>query len=576
MRAYIFYLVVTGVMSGLLAVPDIATLVVWVTFGLGFPLLLVQSVFAYGLCLFPLIAWRNSSPTLGAAVSACAIAALAFLPAQFAQGYANQIGDEVTAGDFRPERPVSFRSLEIRRKPDNYENLFADNEPCGLECRSLLLTGQVDWVRVVMRTGSRTRRGQPEETRSTFYRAGTVFDCGAPSASNGAVQQGCVLMSADPGSLADLVIAFDEGWRKDLKSVAESTFHRLSKWRRVEASVRQNGLLSKVYRQSDAELNLAMAPAVLAPEFRGIRSSGMAFYKSKTRINQISLAAALEAVGFADRDVPGADPKANKPKSWREGITPSLTRDLVSVLDLPGSEPFNAERDKVISKWVTHARQTRQWTPELMALLRRIVRDQRIRAPTFFDQIFSRNRDVARALMPDVLDRIEAEGLGNDHTVPRQVAYTFSRIEPELLAPHRDRIIALAQKDGRTGDILIKAVGRLGVNPLPYLLPFEADLLAREKFPRLQGACFAEKKWAGALIPHLRSALHIEPAPDRKMQFRQERFRSTVLATLANLGDVDFVRSKLVPGKDGKPDRLERQLDRISKRDTDSNSLCGI
>lgn len=576
MWAYTTFMVITGVLSVLLAASNVATLVIWVTFGLGFPLLLVQSVFAYGLCLFPLIAWRNNAPTLGAVVSVCAIAALAFLPSQFAKGYANQIVEEVTADDFRPERPVSFRSLEIRREPDNYDNLFADNEPCGLECRSLLLTGKVDWVRVVMRTGKRARRGVPEETRSTFYRPGTVFDCAAPGASSEARHQGCVLMSADPGSLADLVVSFEEGRSKDLKSTAESAFHRFTKWRRVEASVRQNGRLSPVYRQTDAEMNLAFMPSVIAPEFRGINSSGFSIQKSKTRLRPITLDAALKAVGSDVANVPGADPKENKPTSWKDGITPALTRDALSVLDLPGVEPFNAEQEKVISKWLMHARATKDWSPEIMGILRRIVRDPRVRNASFFGQIFERNVEVTRALLPDVLDRMEAEEFGSDNTAARQAAYSFVRIDPQLLAPYRDRIIALARKGGRTGDIAMQAVGRLGVDPLPHLLPFEADFNAFRNFPRVSGACYAEMKWAPRLIAELRAALEFEPAPDRKMQARQEQFRNRVLAALANLGDVDFVRSRLKPGEDGKPSRLERQLDRLRGGGRDANRLCSF
>lgn len=576
MRAYTTFMMITGALALLLAVPGLAILLVYVTLGLALPLMFVQTLFVYGACFYPLVAGFGGSRTVGAAISVGAIAALAFLPGILGQGQAKRIAAEVMADDLRPSEPVAFRSLEIRRKPSDYADLFADNEACGLECRSLLLTGKVDWVRVVMLTGRPARRGAAQPSTSTFYRSGTLLECGVPMAGKAPASSSCVLMSADTGGLADLVIEFSQAYRSSIKAATKSSFMRFKTMRRVEGKVLRAGRRETVYRQSETESAVAFTPSVIAPEFNSLRSSGFEFQKSKQRINQISLTRALEAVGTGVKSVPGADPKANKPTNWRDGLTPALTRDVLSVLDLPGAEPFNTEQGKVISTWMMHARQEKEWTPEIVGILRRIVRDTRVRNASYFGQIFERNVKVAKALMPDLLDRMEAEEFGSDNTAARQAAYSFVRIDPQLLAPYRDRIIALARKGGRTGDIAMQAVGRLGVDPLPYLLPFEADLKAFKNYPRVSGACYAESKWAARLIPELRAALEIEPTQDSKMQRRYERFRSAVLATLANLGDVDFVRSKLEPGKDGKPGRLERQLDRLRGVGRNANWLCSF
>ncbi len=576
MRAYTTFMVITGALALLLAVPGLAILLVYVTLGLALPLMFVQTLFVYGACFYPLVAGFGGSRTVGAAISVGAIAALAFLPGILGQGQAKRIAAEVMADDLRPSEPVAFRSLEIRRKPSDYADLFADNEACGLECRSLLLTGKVDWVRVVMLTGRPARRGAAQPSTSTFYRSGTLLECGVPMAGKAPASSSCVLMSADTGSPADLVIEFSQAYRSGIKAATKSSFMRFKTMRRVEASVLRAGRRETVYRQSETESAVAFTPSVIAPEISSLRSSGFEFQKSKQRINQISLTRALEDIGSVVKSVPGADPKTKRPGSWKDGITPAMTRDLLSVLDLPGSEPFNQQQGQVISSWMMHARQSKEWTPELIGLLRRIVRDPRVRNASYFGQIFVRNPDLTKALLPDVLDRMEAEEFGSDNTAARQAAYSFVRIDPRLLVAHRERIIALAQKGGRTGDIVMKAVGRLDLDPLPYLLPFEADLKAFKNYPRVSGACHAEKEWAARLIPQLRAALAIEPAPDRKMQHRQDGFRDAVLAALANLGDVDFVRSRLVPDKDGKPGRLERQLDRLRGVGRNANRLCSF
>lgn len=576
MRAYTTFMVITGVFALLFAVPGVAILLVYVTLGLALPLMFVQTLFVYGACFYPLVAGFGGSRMVGGAITMGAIAALAFLPGILGQGQAQRIAAEVMADDLRPSEPVAFRSLEIRRKPSDYADLFADNEACGLECRSLLLTGKVDWVRVVMLTGRPARRGAGQPSTSTFYRSGTLLECAVPMSGKAPASSSCVLMSADTGGPADLVIEFSQAYRSDIKAATKTSFMRFKTMRRVEARVLRAGRRETVYRQSETESAVAFTPSVIAPEINSLRSSGFEFQKSKQRINQISLTRALEAVGTGVKSVPGADPKSKRPDSWKDGITPAMTRDILSVLDLPGSEPFNQQQGQVISSWMMHARAIDDWTPELLGVLRRIVGDPRVRNASFFGQIFARNVEVTKALMPDVLARMEAEEFGSDNTPARQAAYAFVRIDPHLLARHRDRIIALARKPGRTGDIVMKAVGRLGVDPLHYLLPFEADFNAFKNYPRVSGACYAENKWAAGLIPALRAALEIEPTQDSKMQRRYDRFRSAVLATLANLGDVDFVRSKLEPGKDGKPGRVERQLDRLRGVGRNANWLCSF
>jgi hypothetical protein len=214
-----------------------------------------------------------------------------------------------------------------------------------------------------------------------------------------------------------------------------------------------------------------------------------------------------------------------------------MTRELVSVLDLKQAEPFNAQQAQPINDWVMQARNITQWTPEGLALLRRIVRDRRLKSPSFFDQIFERHADVTAALLPDVLDMTQQDGAGSQLTPARQAVYTFPRLDPALLKPHAGQIIGLLARDKNTREALLPVVGRLGVDPLPYLLPFEDDWKSSAFAARVRGACYAEPQWAPELIAALRrfadAAAQQGPKELQKIM--------PALQALAHLGDGDYV-----------------------------------
>ena len=230
-------------------------------------------------------------------------------------------------------------------------------------------------------------------------------------------------------------------------------------------------------------------------------------------------------------------------------------------------DSFNDDQSRVISDWLTAARQIKNWAPDQMVLLRRIALDQRIRVPTDLHQIFERHREVAEALLPDILDLLEAHGVTNDYTVERQAAYTFARIDPDLLAPYARRILALREKDSKLWRILLPAVGRLGVDPSSYLLPIGYDIEG------VRAACFAETRWAPLLIPGLRDAVsanaHIQ-TPD----ISRGSFGQAALKALAKQGDAEFVRQYLAQRDDADAKRLAQRIENELKRPSGTDSLC--
>lgn len=125
------------------------------------------------------------------------------------------------------------------------------------------------------------------------------------------------------------------------------------------------------------------------------------------RYNPLAFGEILEALGFKIVDAPGADPGKAKPRNWSDGVNDEMTRQLAAVLDLPQTDDFNNGQERVVSDWIMHARAVKDLSCEHVALLRRIIRDERVRMPTPIDQIVIRRPDLAKELMPDILDMME-------------------------------------------------------------------------------------------------------------------------------------------------------------------------
>lgn len=572
MTTYLYCMAALAVIAVVMSIPDLALLFLYLTFGLGVPLVLAASGLAYGACLFPLVLfWRlGGLPRLaGGAISAAAIAVFALLPGLWAQRQAERAVAEVAAADRGPAAAITARSLEIRRKPPDYDDLFADREACGFECRSLLLTGKMDWVRVVMNDGG-TAMGRPAKETRSFYLAGGGADCAVPG-SVLAEDATCVLLRPDPGTPAGLVVIFEEGGREALPGALDSGWYRWQGWRRAQAFQREGAELVEQLRRTDAELEIVMRPTVYGPELKDMSSSGTGLIMISRRFNPISFSGVLAELGLAPAEVPGARPSSFRSGHWKDGINDEMTRELISVLDLPGEETFGEVQNKVIRRWVMHARSIERWTPELITLLRRIVRERRFRRSPFVEQIVTGNTEVAREILPDVFDMIEIDGLGRDATVAREVASILPRLDSDLLKPHAGRILALMSLNDGTREHLLPVVGRLGIDPTRYLLPFTGDLTSRRPFPRVRGACFAEKTWAPVLIPELRAALKTRRKAGARSTFR---YAEELLEALANLGDGAFVEAELVSGDYQRPQLIRSSIEKAAKPGRLENSLC--
>src|SRR5262249_40017104 len=142
-----------GLATLVMANTEALTAIMFMTFGFGFPLIFVGTVFAYALCARPAIL-ALSGPVArrvrGVVLSAVAMMALAVLPGFAGRTQASLGPRLLSANDHVPAKPPAPQSLEIRRPASIYDRTFKDTAACGPECRAVLSAGPVSWVRVVM------------------------------------------------------------------------------------------------------------------------------------------------------------------------------------------------------------------------------------------------------------------------------------------------------------------------------------------------------------------------------------------------------------------------------------------
>ena len=571
MRKYLITMLALAALTALMATPDVATILTLLTLGLGLPLVFAGTGLAYGLCVAPLAAsWPagGRARAVGAAATATLIAVVALAPEYVGRRAVDAATAARVASDHAPSEPIRASTLEIRRPADSYDGTFADQEACGTECRSLLSSGQAQWARVV----EIKRFGMRATTSSTFHRALHGKDCAVPGGEpvENAV---CVVEAVDPGDAAELVVEFEPPVEPG-KDGGQLAFASIVSERAVVAQTSKVGQGSEAMRETEVTAETPYRPTIFGPAFHAMHSGGLEVMRRTSKINPLTLAGVLTRLGYSLLPPVGATPASGAVQpDWRAPLDDGMTREMIAVLELPGDAPFNSEQMATIFKWVMHARNLQAWTPDLLALVRRFVRDRRVRNPTFFDQVFSGRPEVAKAVLPDVLDMIEAEGIGRDYTPARQAAYRFDSIDEALLRPYADRIVALLDRGRDVRSIVLPAIGRIGVDPLPYLTPILADRTNPSPYsidPRAMGACRADKEWAKELIGPLRDAYR-DTGGERG---DDEHYREVLLKALTNLGDRDFVEHELASGDRIDSKRLRQAIDAALSRKNPADWLC--
>jgi hypothetical protein len=217
---------------------------------------------------------------------------------------------------------------------------------------------------------------------------------------------------------------------------------------------------------------------------------------------------------------------------------------------------------KVVSEWASHARAHKSWNAELVGLVDRVIRERRINHPFNIDQIFSSRREVASATMGTVIEELEKNSSTKGWAPELQIVRSaFTQIDPQLFYPYADRIKALASRPGAAGELLLPVIGRVGIDPTPFLLPFDPPNADEQLFIRLRGACYAESKWASVLVPHVQEAL-ARIAAEGKLQ---SNYAKALRRTLSRHNALELALTFVEPGDEHEARYLKARAQDLKK-----------
>lgn len=267
----------------------------------------------------------------------------ALAPYYLGQYAADAAAAALRAPDHLPTEPVGASTLEIRRAAESYDGTFTDQRGCGIECRTLLSTGQARWVRVV----EVKQFSAQTLTSSTFHRALHGKECAAQGGdlNDSAV---CVVDAADPGDPANLIVDFINPIASEA-SVPLSLFATVVRKRTVVVRTGNTDQASEPMRQTEITVETPIRPSLFGPAIQWGHSSGVDTLRDTYKINPLTLGGVLTRLGYSLRPTGGV-PSRLAEAQFRTPVDDSMTREMIAVLDLPGDAPFNDSRWRLVEQ----------------------------------------------------------------------------------------------------------------------------------------------------------------------------------------------------------------------------------
>lgn len=324
-RHYFACLAVCSVLTGFMAIPGMALMVMFVTLGLTYPLLFILPMTTILLwALLPAVKTRNSWLRWPALALGMALPlSLMLLPGK-ADREAQQL---IEAKGPVAAQPASFSrpsGVEIIRNvthnPDFYSfdgvhsGLYGE-APCFDICERLLTGGDVAWVRIVLRDDAFAN--DKAETSARFVLAKDA-NCHALNSDFPAEGSTCISFSRDDGQQAALVLDLqDDRVRKDQATGAwplEEIGYRTAT---AHAGDSTDGPI--LFRGVQLFYERPNGLVVLDPgDFNGDVGGGFALWRTRSVTPPIDLAAAITGLGLAmgpPRPIPPKTP-GTETKDW--------------------------------------------------------------------------------------------------------------------------------------------------------------------------------------------------------------------------------------------------------------------
>lgn len=439
----------------LLAIPNIAAVLMMATLGLGFPLLGAGAAFVY---LVAALAGARAFGSRGGRSFGLIGALLAALVVAVAPGWlskrqADDLEMKLRASDITRKMESLAKSIELR---EPFASVMPaapfEAEACSRECRALLMSGEVEWIRVVRQAR------QADLQSATRFRAAAGAACPAAETGQGADAR-CVLIAPDDGARATLIV--------DAEVIERNTLARLQSTAPLAPEVRFGrrltattpGAPGPIFMRTEAAANVVSIPFIVWPASGGMSSGGYEIWRARQTIAPLSLAQMFGALGYA-RSMELAATLPEGSADIHDSPAPEAVNRAASVLDLPTNVAFNRTHVEFVNRWIARAVWTKPLPPRDVERVRRILLEPRMAWFGALDRLLARP-EVASIVLPDMLDLLETRKMTATNDATRLSFIALRAMPLQQLEPHRARIARMASGRGPNAGAMREIAGRL-------------------------------------------------------------------------------------------------------------------
>lgn len=531
MKTYVRLLLISAVGSAIITLPNVAIYVALFTGGLGIIFSFLPSVTYYLLAMIPGVALgaRTGNRLLGVAFAGVCMALAAFSPVL--PDFQRQ--KDFEAGLINAKITTTFknppRTIEIIRPERFKHRLGAISYPektCNIICRHLLESGQVDWIRF------RIEKEQGGNQIIFFQVEKNEAECKVPGVSPTNIP--CALVKQNNRKKADLLIEANFRIGKGESIFKSQTDELFQGWLNYSAISNQVNERKIVYSNVQQSFLSPALPFMLVARFGPStwESGGIEVKKTSKKLNRLDYKNMLVDLGYklpSDLDIM---PKS-KTSSYKNEPSVDQTRALLSVLDLSAKFKFNKPQMEIISDWIFHARQYKEWTQERLNLVKRIYQDTRIGSVSHFNQIATKSQ-VSPVIIPLVLKQLEDNQYSDQM---KQVLQSIRLIDKTTLLENKSTIKDLLETkpNDQFYSRLIFVGARAGIDPAPYISRVEDGFLRS----KILAYCYLEPIGNIKSVQVLRTIL--SKPKSKRNGTRPDDTTDQAFRALARHGDMDTV-----------------------------------
>jgi hypothetical protein len=453
-RKYLIVWLATGLMASLLLMRDLLVFVAMLTAGIGlFAAVAAVTLFAYLTCFLP-TAYYWTSHRKRAFFASCLLAgAVAFGPMFYVRFQAESEAALLQKDDFAIRLAVLPRSVELRHNEYGAKDVRGfDTKLCPAFCRGLLMSGHVDWVRIVKIDDS--QRDDPSVTMTFKKAAGNACRF---SEVDGSSTETCFVPHV--AAAAGLIVTMES---KQQPYVRPNSGQKKSTFELVKhaSATLADGKTAKSVLKGTTLVYKNWTPFSIFPlsTTNSIEAAGE-LPRPFSIFSQLGYdVSGFDAGTFQEPVVPYKPGRRRSRGSTSYKVSAEHTRQVLALLDSPQQEPFNRAQEHFIRDWCSAARDLSVQSKDVEMLLRRLVAEPRLTSSTDLHFVVFNRPEYVAATLPVVFDMLENWQPG----VWRNAEWIAARLKEAELQPYADRISKLVSKHNHPQFPLNKFVRKVG------------------------------------------------------------------------------------------------------------------